>query len=114
MSNITNLEQFSSNITPLKSTDQAQMKLWVQLGFSAIMPPSPNAWKGTTPGDCDLAIERIKLGAAAFLDFVATIVEQTHENLPMTQVRHLKQLVVEVQNDAVALLEIAADEQAGL
>ena len=113
MSNITNLDQFRSNITPLKSTDQAQMKLWLQLGFSAVMPPQPNAWKGTTPDDCQVAIERIKLATAAYLDFVATVVEQVHENLPMTQVTHLKQLVVEVQNDAVALLEIAADEQAG-
>ena len=113
MSQVIDLEQFRSNITPLKSTDQAQMRLWLQLGFSAVMPPSPNAWKGATPDDCEVAIERIKLGAAAFLDFVATIVEQTHENLPMTQVTHLKQLVVDVQNDAVALLEIAADEQAG-
>ena len=117
MSQVIDLEQFRSNVTPLKSTDQAQMKLWLQLGFSAVMPPQPNAWKGATPDDCQVAIERIKLATAAYLDFVATVVEHVRENLPMDQTVDLKGFVAaieDVKNDAVALLEIAADTRSGM
>ena len=112
MSEVVYPKQFERDAKPVSKLAQAEMDNWLALGFNK--PPMPNAWDGATPADCDLAIERIKLACAAYLDFVATVVEQVHENLPMTQVTHLKQLVETVQNDAVALLEIAADTQAGM
>ncbi len=109
---------YGPDVSPLDITSQAQMDLALRLALSVMLPPVPNAWRGADAKDCELAVEAIERVTSLYLDFVATVVKNINENVPVTD-RHvdLKQfvaLIEDAKNDAIGVIEIAGANAAGV
>ena len=98
-------------------TDQATLDLALRMVLSLKLPPPISARRGADEIDCQIAMRRITSVTEAYMDFVKKTVEQVSENMPVTDTIDLKGFLAcaeDARDDAVGLLQIAADKVSGV
>lgn len=103
--------QFKS-AQPVPATTQAQMDLALRLVLSTALPTPIRGYRHANVDDINEAIEAVGRVHELYVDFLETLFKNLNENLAVTDVCDIKDLVaglVDLKNDMIGLLAITAE-----